>query len=106
LNFCYEGKGEDIDIKFDGELIQWYGSAQDNNNNLIMEGGYSTTNTISEQRRRNRELSKELDELKETMKVLEKNSVDNSLALGKVVAYENVLLGRDLILPKPKYDIK
>lgn len=95
--------GGDIDIHFDSSLVEWYNSSCEDNASLVDEEVYNFTDSPSQVREKEGGEGKKLREAEEKIVELEKIVNNNSLAAGKVVAYENVLLGRDLTLPTPKY---
>jgi len=96
-------EGSDIDIYFDDSLVQWYNSSCEDSDSLINEEAYNFTDSPSQIREKEGNSRKKLREAEEKIIELEKNIDKNNLTVGKVEAYENILLGRDLVLPKPKY---
>lgn len=93
-------QNEDIDIHFDGSLIEYYNSGSASESNLIEEGSFSIMDSPSILREKNEKERKELRELKEEMEVKDKRFVENNLSLGKVEAYEKLLIGRDITISK------
>lgn len=104
LEFKYSN-GSDIDIKFDGELIQWYHAKNDNDTLLITEGMYSFTNSarliraeFKEKKDKFDEIQKENIRLKQENTDLIKRDEINSEQKGLIKAYENLLLNRKVTL--------
>lgn len=93
-----ESENSDIDIYFESDLVQWYGSSLTDEVNLQEEGMYSVSSVISESREKNERHVQKNRELEERVAELEKDNIrlknqgtDNVLAQGKVIAYEKIL---------------
>ena len=96
VNFCFK-EGEDIDVHFHGSLVQWY--SKDNANEITLSESDKTTlseadKTTSSDIDKMDKTQKDNRELKEKNEELEKRAVEATTAVGKVEAYEKLLIGR------------
>jgi len=85
--------GEDIDVHFHGSLVQWY--SKDNADTVLLN---EARNTVSSDVEKGDKAQKENRELKEQIEELEKKGVEATLAVGKVEAYEKMLIGRGVTI--------
>lgn len=105
ITFAYPNDGGDIDISLGGKLFAWFGAPSDET--MLEDAMYQVSSDFTN-------LQDKIDDLKGENRVLEvkfkeveneKNSLlevkkNNELALGKVEAYEKLLIGRDLTISK------
>lgn len=94
LEFEYK-IGQDIDVKLDGDLIMWV--SKDIEDDILLAEVLYTVNFDVENGKNARQ---EVKVLQKTIEELEKATGSNSLALGKVEAYEKILIGRELTIGK------
>lgn len=92
--------GQDIDIHFDGSLIQYYNSSESDESNLIEEGTFNYMDSPTQVREKEGNNRAKLRKAEERIEELEKLTDTNTLAIGKVAAYEKILEGRDLTIPQ------
>lgn len=103
INFSHK-EGEDVDIKLNDNLIMWF-KKNESDEALLSEVEYSTDSDIEEGKRalreeRERVTATEAVEKLEQSQLAEvtKQLAEVSLALGKVEAYEKMLIGRTVTL--------
>lgn len=75
----FGGGGRDIDVYIDNRLVAWLSAA--NSDVSVMESSRDS-------------FTKEIEVVKEVEKVVEASSKEDYILLGKVEAYEKLLLGR------------
>lgn len=80
---------EDIDVKFDGDLLQWLGE-EEKDETSINEAYW----TVDSDYEKHKESNKENIQLKVKITELEKTIESASKDTGKVEAYEKILIGR------------
>lgn len=93
LTLAYEENG-DIDINFDDSLIQWFSASNNDTFSLTDEATYTYQDSPTQVREEEGVKWKEYREMEKKLAELEKTATDNNLALGKVEAYEKILIGR------------
>ncbi len=101
LKFTYK-IGEDVDVKLDEWLVMWL--SKNNPDATLLSGkNFSKTNDIDEMRQTVKEKSENFQNEKkaqETLMEAEKKLADAQNAIGKVEAYEKLLIGRDITISK------
>lgn len=96
FEFKSAGDGNDIDVNFQDNLVAWYQSIS-LDDQLLDEGMTVSSdwdaNESKKLRKTNRDLENEIIEMKGKAK-------SDELALGKVEAYEKLLIGREITISK------
>jgi hypothetical protein len=103
-------ENQDIDIKYGYQLVAWYSSTQDSEN-LLDDDGTFTKDFSFRKKIEGSDKEKILNEqLEEKEKIIEENKKEitgletmvhsNALAVGKVEAYEKLLIGREITISK------
>ena len=85
--------GEDIDIKFQGRLIQWIQETVSDETEL-----HAAETSQSSDIERAFEKKKNTEALEAKIVDLEKKLQENALSIGKVEAYEKLLIGRGVTI--------
>ncbi len=88
----------DIDIYFDEDLIQWYGSSNIGTESLNDKSSYSTYEDIKNNKTKIREQRDKIKELEDQLEIKSKQTAETSLAEGKVAAYELLLVGKNITI--------
>ena len=90
----------DIDVRHRGDIVMWFSSELKDENSLI--GTESVTGIFYEKESDfcEPDPQEEINKLKSEIVTLKQSVKDCGLNAGKVVAYENILLGRDLTIGK------
>lgn len=103
LVFSYE-EGKDIDINLCNHLLMWL---QGNNDDscLLEKINFSIASEYEEEKREktkeeNKTINLELEQTKKKLEIIENEKKDFSLFIGKVEAYEKLLMGRDVTISK------
>lgn len=101
LTFYYTDE-KDIDVKFQEELIMWWPAAVGDEVLLSSEEDAKSTETLADLKGDARKVTKDLLAANEKIEELEKSGgLVNQLgerAMGKVEAYEKLLIGRRVVL--------
>lgn len=99
----------DIDIKFDGDLMQWFSSVCKDEDLLSEESTYSTESSFIKNKESakdindlNYQLRRKNEEIEKLTEEIKKIKVENlpDIYKGKIEAYEKLLIGRDLTISK------
>ena len=105
ISFEYPNEGGDIDIELNGQLLAWFDKPADE---TLLEDVNSTVSSdftglkekidgLKEEKREIEIKFKEIETERNTLLEIKKSG---ELALGKVEAYEKLLIGRDLNISK------
>lgn len=95
-------EGKDIDIRLEGQIAMWIPKEKDNAS-LLEDKITSIMADIQDGRdalKREREGLAEVDKIKDMFALAEKKLAEAQNAIGKVEAYEKLLLGRDITISK------
>lgn len=84
-------EGDDIDVNLDDNLVFWVSKELPDDTLLAEIDG--TVSSIIESRIKAQQKNKEL---KTKLEEMEKNQVDSQFALGKIEAYEKILINRSV----------
>lgn len=99
LMFEQSSPDADIDVKIAEELVMWFSNTEDKNASLNDAEVYSLSGKFTESgKKRAQEKRAKLTELEEQNTELIKKAGENVSAVGKVEAYEKLLLGRTVSL--------
>jgi hypothetical protein len=87
----------DIDVNHRGSLVMWISKGVGNAESLDSTETYSTTGVFDD-KTEEPDPQIEIDRLNAEVRKLKKENVEASLAVGKVEAYEKLLIGRELTI--------
>lgn len=94
----FENNDGDVDVHFDDDLIQWFSKEVDGVAQLDHEDAFTKSSSLSKRREKLAEARSEIERLTEDNAGLQKRASEASLALGKVEAYEKLLVGRGVTI--------
>lgn len=106
LEFRCDGEDQDVDVYINDKMAAWVSSGNANDTpleevNLNVDSAvFRGEEELSEVKSDNRKLRKANEKLEERLEAVKEQYDANHVALGKVEAYENILLGRDLTVSK------
>ena len=101
LKFTYATE-EDIDINFDGQLVMWF-SKDKSDDCLLSAETFSISTDVNEAREALKEKNdgkREECKAKEALAEAEKKLTEARYSIGKIEAYEKLLIGRDITISK------
>jgi hypothetical protein len=90
--------GKDIDVRHKGELCMWFSSSVSNHETIV--GTESVTGVFQEKTTTEINLQEVNENLIAEITTLKSELEKNKLSLGKVEAYEKLLIGRELTIGK------
>lgn len=96
IKISYQGKGDDIDVYLEDDLVMWFPSSNEDSGRLDDAGNYSVDSRIHEGfevLQAERKATRKLEEA-------EKKLAEAAHAIGKVEAYEKLIIGRELTIGK------
>ena len=100
LEISWKGDGEDIDVRFFGEIAQWYQKDVSDDALLNDASSYSIIETLKDRGVILMEAKRHAENLDKQIADLEKRIAATSLVEGKVEAYEKLLIGRQITVSK------
>ena len=90
----------DVDVKHGHDLICWIGAEVSPDTLLEETGTFTNYVNFEEKMKGSSEKDEIISDLQKEVKILKNNQDENQLAVGKVEAYEKILLGRELTIGK------
>jgi len=89
-----EDGDKDLEIHVFDNLVQWWNVDVDPTTELTNKNQYTVSSSERDVKENWRTATKRVEELEEAIKVAEAKAAESNLALGKVEAYEKMLLNR------------
>jgi hypothetical protein len=92
----------DVDIHVNDELVQWYSEELDNEALLNDDDIYSVMDSVMNRAEYLRKVEAELKRANEEVDDLKRSQGENSLAVGKLAAYETLFVGKNITISQPQ----